>query len=33
MTDLSDLPAQSNAMGISYNNLVQLILNTALIEK
>ena len=33
MTDLSDLPAQSNAMRIDYNNLVQLILNTALIEK
>ena len=33
MTDLSDLPAQSKAMGIDYNNLVQLILNTALIEK
>ncbi len=33
MTDLSDLPAQANHMGIDYNNLVELILNTALIEK
>ncbi len=32
MTDLSDLPAQSRAMGIDYNNLVQLVLNTALID-
>ena len=31
MTDLSDLPAQANNMGISYNNLVEIILNTALI--
>lgn len=33
MTDLSDLPAQANHMGIDYNNLVELVLNTALIEK
>ncbi|MCD8024972.1 MAG: D-alanine--D-alanine ligase [Candidatus Gastranaerophilales bacterium] len=33
MTDLSDLPAQANYMGIDYKNLVQLILNTALFEK
>lgn len=33
MTDLSDLPAQSKAMGINYDNLVQLVLNTALIDK
>ncbi len=32
MTDLSDLPAQARAMGIDYDNLVQLVLNTALIE-
>lgn len=32
MTDLSDLPAQAKAMGISYNDLVQIILNTALIN-
>jgi len=32
MTDLSDLPAQAKAMGISYDNLVRLVLNTALIE-
>ena len=32
MTDLSDLPAQARAMGISYDNLVQLVLNTALID-
>ena len=30
MTDLSDLPAQAKAMGIDYDNLVQLVLNTAL---
>ena len=30
MTDLSDLPAQARAMGIDYDNLVQLVLNTAL---
>lgn len=29
MTDLSDLPAQSHAMGISYDELVQIILNSA----
>ncbi|MBR2069277.1 MAG: D-alanine--D-alanine ligase [Candidatus Gastranaerophilales bacterium] len=29
MTDTSDLPAQSNAMGISYNELVDIILHTA----
>ena len=29
MTDLSDLPAQSKAMGISYNELVEIILKTA----
>jgi len=33
MTDLSDLPAQANAMGINYDNLVQLILNGANINK
>lgn len=33
MTDLSDLPAQANHMGIDYKSLVELILNTALIEK
>ncbi|MDO5437114.1 MAG: D-alanine--D-alanine ligase [bacterium] len=33
MTDLSDLPAQANHMGIDYDSLVQIILNTALIEK
>lgn len=33
MTDLSDLPAQANEMGISYENLVQLILNTASLKK
>lgn len=33
MTDLSDLPAQANTMGISYNNLVQMILNTAGLNK
>lgn len=32
MTDLSDLPAQAKAMGINYDNLVQLVLNTALID-
>ena len=32
MTDLSDLPAQAGAMGIDYDNLVQLVLNTALID-
>ena len=29
MTETSDLPAQANAMGINYDNLVQLILNSA----
>lgn len=33
MTDLSDLPAQANYMGINYDNLVELILKTALIKK
>ena len=33
MTDLSDLPAQSKAMGISYENLVQIILNGAGLNK
>ena len=33
MTDLSDLPAQANHMGINYDTLVDIILNTALIEK
>ena len=33
MTDLSDLPAQSAAMGIDYDNLVQLILNSAGLNK
>lgn len=33
MTDLSDLPAQANSMGISYNELVEKILNTAKIGK
>lgn len=33
MTDLSDLPAQANHMGINYDMLVDLILHTALIEK
>lgn len=33
MTDLSDLPAQAKHMGISYDNLVEMVLNTALIEK
>lgn len=33
MTDLSDLPAQANEMGISYENLVQTILNTASLKK
>lgn len=30
MTDLSDLPAQSKAMGISYDELVKIILNSAI---
>ena len=29
MTDLSDLPAQANCMGIDYKNLVELILKTS----
>lgn len=33
MTDLSDLPAQSAAMGISYDELVQIILNGAGLNK
>ncbi len=33
MTDLSDLPAQSKAMGISYDTLVQIILNKAGLNK
>ena len=33
MTDLSDLPAQSKAMGIDYDNLVQIILNGAGLNK
>ena len=33
MTEISDLPAQSAAMGINYDNLVQLILNSAGLNK
>ncbi len=33
MTDLSDLPAQANEMGINYENLVQMLLNTAKLNK
>ena len=33
MTDTSDLPAQANAMGIDYDNLVLLILNSAGLNK
>lgn len=33
MTDLSDLPAQANAMGIDYDTLVQIILNGAGLNK
>lgn len=33
MTDLSDLPAQSKAMGIDYDSLVQIILNGAGLNK
>jgi D-alanine-D-alanine ligase len=33
MTDLSDLPAQAGAMGIDYKALVQMILNTAGLNK
>ena len=32
MTDTSDLPAQANAMGINYNELVELILKTSEIK-
>ena len=33
MTDLSDLPAQAGSMGIDYDNLVQIILNSAFLPK
>lgn len=33
MTDLSDLPAQARSMGIDYDNLVQIILNSAFLPK
>ena len=33
MTDLSDLPAQSKAMGIDYDSLVTVILNSAALPK
>ena len=33
MTDLSDLPAQSKPVGLNYDNLVQLILNDAGLQK
>ena len=33
MTDTSDLPAQCKVMGISYDNLVQIILNGAGLNK
>ena len=33
MTDTSDLPAQSKVMGINYDNLVLLILNSAGLNK
>lgn len=33
MTDTSDLPAQANEMGISYDNLVQIILNSSKLKK
>ncbi len=33
MTDLSDLPAQANNMGITYDNLVAIILNSALLKQ
>ena len=33
MTETSDLPAQSNAMGIDYDNLVLLIMNSAGLNK
>ena len=32
MTDLSDLPAQAKAMGISFDNLVKIILNSSVLE-
>jgi D-alanine-D-alanine ligase len=33
MTDTSDLPAQSAVIGISYNDLVQIILNSSILKK
>lgn len=33
MTDTSDLPAQSQEMGISYDELVQIILNSSILKK
>ena len=33
MTDTSDLPAQSKEMGISYDELVQIILNSTKLKK
>ena len=33
MTDLSDLPAQANACGVNYDNLVQMILNSVGLNK
>ena len=33
MTDVSDLPAQANAMGINYDNLVLMILNNAGLDR
>ena len=33
MTETSDLPAQANAMGINYDNLVEIILNGAGLNK
>lgn len=33
MTDLSDLPAQAKSMGITYDNLVGIILNSATLDK
>ena len=33
MTDLSDLPAQARTMGIDYDSLVKIILNSALLQK
>ena len=32
MTDLSDLPAQAKAMGIDFDNLVKIILNSSVIK-